>query len=66
MFQDNPGEKWYQNHKLLTFQLYNKKPIPHCPQRYATLNDFFGLQKSNYWIRYVQARYLKTYKIYKT
>ena len=37
--QDYPGEKRYRSHKLLTFQIRNKKPIPHCPQRHATLND---------------------------
>ena len=51
MLQDCPGEKSYQSHKLLTLQIRNKKRIPHCPQRHATLNDFFGLSKSNYQLR---------------
>ena len=51
--QDNPGEKKYQSHELLTFQIFNGKRIPLCPQRHTTLNDFFGLLKSNYWTGYV-------------
>ena len=41
--QDNPGEKKYQSHELLSY----------CPQRHTTLTDFFGLLKSNYWTGYV-------------
>ena len=49
--QDCPGEKCYQSHKLLTFQMRKKKRIQHYLQRHAPLNDFFGLLKSNYQLR---------------
>ena len=40
--QDRPGEKYYQNHKLLISQILKKKQIPHCPRRHPTLNGFPG------------------------